>query len=107
MQICNCLRCGWEWGSRKLARPSRCAKCGAHYWWRLKRVKCSRPEGLGRGALRKYPLDVLRVGQGISIHYDMDRRISVRQCVRHHAKKTGNEFEFNEIHGGIFIRRVK
>jgi DNA-directed RNA polymerase subunit RPC12/RpoP len=30
--IYKCLRCGWEWGSRREEKPTRCAKCKNPYW---------------------------------------------------------------------------
>jgi len=34
--ICNCVRCGRQWASRK-TQPMRCPGCGVNYWWRKAR----------------------------------------------------------------------
>jgi len=90
-----------------LSRPDRCAGCHAKYWWRAKRVsKLSLPPGpVGRP--RRYPVDLLNVGQVMTIPIeDVTNVLSFKQCVGAHARKTGKKFEIVRTIGGYRINRT-
>ena len=48
LNIHKCLRCGYEWASRKLGLPQTCAKCRSPYW--------NKPKWKQSGPVRKADL---------------------------------------------------
>ena len=38
-KLYKCLRCGYEWASRKKRRPIRCASCGSPYYNKPRRER--------------------------------------------------------------------
>lgn len=107
LTICKCLRCGHDWASRRYARPPRCAGCGAKYWWRKARKKKGTALSAGLGRPRKYRVDVLKVGQKMTLPRDMGGLQSMRCAINAYAQKTKRAFKCVECVEGLRVFRIK
>ena len=106
MQICNCVRCGHEWATRKLSRPDRCAKCTRPNWWqavRVARIKDDAVRSVGRPP--KYAVHLLNIGQKMTFPEPVNH-LAAKQSITARGKKLGFVFEFRPTVGGLVVRRV-
>ena len=97
--ICNCLRCGHEWGSRS-KQPKRCAGCGAPNWWLRSGV-------LARSRPFKYPVNTLGVGE--AIHFDIDglNVSSMVQAVHAYGVRSGKVFDIQNKVRFFNVKRIE
>ena len=105
MIICNCLRCGHEWASRKVSRPGRCASCGAKYWWRVARIPKLYPPPLRPGRPTKYPVHLLNVGQQVTLEWP-GNIVSMKQSISAYARRHNKQFKLISTIGGLKVSRV-
>ena len=107
LTICKCERCGHDWASRRYARPARCSRCGAPYWWRKARKKGEKKLSAGLGRKRKYRVDVLRIGQKMTLERDLGEITNMRNAIYIYAQKSGRAFQTKEVLAGLEVKRVK
>jgi len=105
MQILNCVRCGYEWASRKITRPDRCAKCTSPSWWEPKRVPKIKPDKQKIGRPTKYMVNVLNVGQIMTIPWG-DNILSMKQSIAGYANRHGRSFELKSTTAGLKVKRL-
>lgn len=109
LTIHNCVRCSYQWGSRLQRRPDRCPGCKRPNFWRPKRIPRLKPlENRGPGKPLKYPVNLLNVGQEMTIPKDTLRKnpYSVRASVVAWAKRHGRTFKLTSSLAGLHVRRV-
>lgn len=68
-------------------------------------VPLSRMKTLHEGDRRRYPLDMLEVGQGFAIGKDCNRQ-SLHSCKAKYAKETGKKFVVRKVDGGPCCIRI-
>ena len=105
MIICKCLRCGWDWISRRLTRPDRCAHCAASYWWREKRHKKIKPDLGPVGRPHKYPVHLLNIGQHMTVDHT-NNTLSARQAIAAYGKRAGRRFTIAASPAGLKVTRT-
>ena len=106
MRVSNCLRCCHEWLTRSLTRPKRCPKCKSVAWWKF-RSQPRRRDNVGSfGRRRKYPVDVLQVGDTFVIEWENNSPASIRQCVHNFAKRSGRTFKLSNEIDGLRLTRM-
>ena len=105
MQILNCVRCGYEWASRRVVTPKRCARCQARAYNRPARVRKIRPPVGPAGRPRRYPVNVLNVGQQMRLEMP-ENVVSCKQSIWAYGVRSGRRFEVRATGGGLIVRRV-
>ena len=107
MELLNCKRCGHNWYRRKLRLPDRCAKCNVKHWDRPKRVPAPFIPAARVGRPNKYRVDILNIGQGITIPYETSAEIpSIKQAIHAYGRRHGKRFAIAGAVEGLKIKRL-
>jgi hypothetical protein len=73
--------------------------------YKIFEVPLSRMETISKGDLRRYPLDMLKVGEAFVVGKDCNRQ-SLNSCKSKYGKRTGKKFVIRKIDGEACCIRV-
>lgn len=118
LKICECLRCGHDWGSRLPLPPRFCPRCHSEAWSRAKRERVQSIAPPPK--VPKYPFDTLEIGQSITVPWlmtedgkNVDSRAmrSLNAAITWIQRRTGKRFYRAGMMGGpkhgLTVTRVK